>query len=246
VIATGATEARDLSIPGRALAGIELAMDYLGAQNRVVSGERDRTPIDARDRDVVILGGGDTGSDCLGTALRQGARSVTQVELMPRLPEHANPATPWPLWQLVHRTSSSQEEGGRREFALSTKRFLGEDAVRGLELVEVERRGGVLVERPGTERVLPASLVLLALGFRGPERGALDGVPLDAQGRLAADAQGFSVEAGLFACGDARRGQSLVVWAIWEGRECARAVDAYLGQRLGAARVPQRWELARP
>jgi glutamate synthase (NADPH/NADH) small chain len=246
VLATGATEARDLPIPGRSLPGIELAMHFLVAQNRVVSGELDRTPIDARDRDVVILGGGDTGSDCLGTALRQGARSVTQIELMPRLPEHANPATPWPLWQLVHRTSSSQEEGGLREFALSTKRFLGEQAVRGLELVEVERQGGGIVERPGTERVVEASLVLLALGFVGPERGPLAGLALDAHGRLAADTRGFSVAPGLFACGDARRGQSLVVWAIWEGRECARAVDLHLGQRLEAARMPQRWELGRP
>ncbi len=246
VLATGATEARELSIPGRSLPGIELAMRYLGAQNRVVSGELARTPIDARDRDVVILGGGDTGSDCLGTALRQGARSVTQVELMPRPPEHGNPATPWPLWQLVHRTSSSQEEGGRREFALLTKRFLGDGSVQGLEVVEVERRGDALVERPGTERVLEATLVLLALGFVGPAPGPLVGLALDAQGRLAADTRGFSVAPGLFACGDARRGQSLVVWAIWEGRECARAVDLHLGQRLEAARVPQRWELGRP
>lgn len=245
VLATGATVARELPIPGRELSGVHLAMDYLGAQNRVVSGELERTPIDAKDRDVVILGGGDTGSDCLGTALRQGARSVTQIELLPKPPDGENPATPWPLWQAIHRTSSSQEEGGIREFALQTKRFIGEGAVRGLEVIEVERVDGALVERPGTERVIPADLVLLALGFVGPERAPLEAVALDARGNVRADTRGWaSSEAGVFACGDARRGQSLVVWAIWEGRECARAVDGFLGQRLGATRLPQRWVLA--
>jgi glutamate synthase (NADPH/NADH) small chain len=246
VLATGASLARELQVPGRELGGIHLAMPYLSAQNRVVSGELAATPIDARGRDVVILGGGDTGSDCLGTALRQGARSVTQIELLAKLPEGTNAATPWPLWQAIHRTSSSQEEGGLREFALKTKRFVGEREVTGLEVVDVERVDGALVERPGSERVIPASLVLLALGFVGPEPALLGELERDARSNVQADTRSWATsEPGVFACGDARRGQSLVVWAIWEGRECARAVDAFLGQPLGATRQPQRWELPR-
>lgn len=246
VIATGATEARDLPVPGRALAGIHFAMDYLGANNRVVSGEAASTPIDAKDHDVVILGGGDTGSDCLGTALRQGARSVTQIELLPRPPDGSNPETPWPHWPLVYRTSSSQEEGGERVFAILTRRFVGEGRVQALEVAEVERVEGRFVPKPGTERRIPATLVLLAMGFTGPSVATWSGTSLttDARGNVAADTASFaSNEAGVFACGDARRGQSLVVWAIWEGRECAQRVDAFLMHEQRLPSQPQRWEL---
>ncbi len=254
VLATGSTRARDLAgVPGRELSGVHLAMDYLTAQNRVIAGELDRTPIDARDRDVVILGGGDTGSDCLGTALRQGARSVTQIELMPRPPDETNPETPWPHWPLIYRTSSSQEEGGERLFAILTQR-LKESAsepgrVGALEVVEVVRDEGRFVPVAGTERTIDATLVLLAMGFVGPEAETWSGTELeqDARGNVAADERSFrSSQPDVFACGDARRGQSLVVWAIWEGRECARSVDAFL---IGDERLrsqPQRWLPARP
>lgn len=253
VIATGSTRARDLDVPGRRLAGVHLAMDYLAAQNRVVSGEASTTPIDAKDRDVVILGGGDTGSDCLGTALRQGARSVTQIELMPRPPDEVNEATPWPHWPLIYRTSSSQEEGGERLFAILTQR-LSESAsepgrVGALEVVEVERKDGRFEHVAGSERTIDATLVLLAMGFVGPEAETWAGTELerDARGNVAADERSFvSSQPNVFACGDARRGQSLVVWAIWEGRECARSVDAFL---IGDERLrsqPQRWLPARP
>lgn len=249
VIATGATQPRELSVPGRSLSGIHPAMDYLTANNRSVSGEAGPTPIDARDQDVVILGGGDTGSDCLGTALRQGARSVVQIELLPRPPEGTNPETPWPHWPLVYRTSSSQEEGGERAFSILTQRFLGEERVEALEVVEVERIEGRFVPKAGSERTIPATLVLLALGFTGPEEASWAGTTLstDARSNVLADARSFaSTEAGVFACGDARRGQSLVVWAIWEGRECARSVDAFLTHEARLPTQPQRWEMPRP
>jgi len=254
VLATGSTRARDLTgVPGRELGGIHLAMDYLPAQNRVVSGEAKSTPIDAKDRDVVILGGGDTGSDCLGTALRQGARSVTQIELMPRPPDDENPETPWPHWPLIYRTSSSQEEGGERLFAILTQRLIESSTEPGhvgaLEVVEVERKDGRFVPIEGIERKIPATLVLLAMGFVGPEPSTWSGTELALDGRqnVLADTTRFTTsEAGIYACGDARRGQSLVVWAIWEGRECARSVDAFL---IGDERLrsqPQRWVPERP
>jgi glutamate synthase (NADPH) small chain len=251
VLATGATMARELEVPGRELAGIHRAMDYLSASNRLVSGEAASTPIDAAGHDVVILGGGDTGSDCLGTALRQGARCVTQIELMPRPPEHANAATPWPHWPLIYRTSSSQEEGGERKFAILTERFEpgAPGRVGGLSVVEVELRDGRFEKRPGTEQTIPATLVLLAMGFTGPDAATWTGseLALDPRGNVRADTTAFATsEAGVFACGDARRGQSLVVWAIWEGRECARAVDAFLVGQPRLPSQPQRWALARP
>jgi glutamate synthase (NADPH/NADH) small chain len=230
LIATGATVARDLDLEGRALAGIHVAMDFLTAQNRVVRGSLDATPISAAGRDVVILGGGDTGSDCLGTAIRQGARSVRQIELLPRPPETRAAETPWPLWPTLFRVSSSQEEGGERSFALRTVRFLGEGRVRAIECVEVARVDGKLVDVPGTEQLIETDLVLLALGFSGPERAPLAPMNvLDARGLVSADATRFETPAkNVFACGDARRGQSLVVWAIWEGRQAAHAIDEVL------------------
>jgi glutamate synthase (NADPH) small chain len=241
----GSTKGRDLPIPGRELGGIHFAMHFLPQQNRVVAGDTVKEQILATGRHVVILGGGDTGSDCLGTSLRQGAASVTQIELLPRPPEERTEDMPWPHWPMILRTSSSQEEGGERQFALLTKRFLGDASgrVRALEVVEVEWviDGGrrVMREREGTLREIPCDLVLLAMGFVGPEEASWSGTALakDERGNVKADLTSFaSNERGVFACGDARRGQSLVVWAIWEGRECARAVDAYL---LGESRLPQ-------
>ncbi len=207
VLAVGATVARELPLEGRELAGIHLAMDFLVPQNRAIAGDAVTGAPSAKGKRVVILGGGDTGSDCLGTALRQGARAVTQIELMPQPPDHDPLA--WPDWPMILRTSSSQEEGGERDFAVMTKRFLGSQGkLTGLEAVRVERQGGKLVELPGSAFVIEADLCLLALGFVGST--------LKASGE------------GVFTCGDARRGQSLVVWAIAEGRDCARDVHAYL------------------
>jgi glutamate synthase (NADPH/NADH) small chain len=224
VIATGATVPRDLEVPGRALDGVHFAMDFLVPQNRVTSGALDTTPIDARGRRVLVLGGGDTGSDCVGTALRQGAASVTSIELLPRPPETRAASTPWPLWPVMFRVSSSHEEGGVREFALRTTHFVGEAGrVTGIACTGVERRGNGLVDVAGSDRVLEADLVLLALGFTGPERAALAGAALH---------DDFTTSMpGVFACGDARRGQSLVVWAIWEGRRVAETADAFLAAR---------------
>jgi glutamate synthase (NADPH/NADH) small chain len=232
LVATGATIARDLDLPGRSLEGIHVAMDFLTAQNRVVRGTLDATPISAAGKNVVILGGGDTGSDCLGTALRQGAASVTQIELLPRPPDARATETPWPLWPTLFRVSSSQEEGGARSFALRTTRFVGEGRVRAIACVEVERVDGKLVDVPGSEREIETDLVLLALGFTGPERAPLEAMNvLDARGLVAADTTSFRTPAkDVFACGDARRGQSLVVWAIWEGRQAARAIDEHLSR----------------
>ncbi len=252
VVATGAAVARELPIPGRELLGVHRAMDYLVQQNRVVAGDviEPSARLDARGRDVVVLGGGDTGSDCVGTAHRQGARSVTQIELLPRPPDVRAEETPWPRWPLVMRTSSSQEEGGSREFAFLTKRFVVGDGgrVRALLGVEVEwdasRRR--FDEKPGTEREIPCDLVLLALGFTGPEAGTWTGSDLatDARGNVLASTERFVTnDPKLYACGDVRRGQSLVVWAIWEGRECARAVDRALLGEVRMPRVPLRWAL---
>jgi glutamate synthase (NADPH/NADH) small chain len=223
VLAVGASVARDLECEGRGLAGVHLAMPYLKEQNELVAGERSTLSIDARGKDVIILGGGDTGSDCLGTALRQGARSVTQLELMPRPPEHRSSATPWPEWPTIFRTSSSQEEGGRRDFAVLTKRFLGSSRVEAIETVRVALDGKTLREVPGSEQRLQADLVLLSLGFSGPERAFFD--PARAQPKV-------------FVCGDAQRGALLVVWAIWEGRECARAVDRAIRQTTRLTSMP--------
>jgi len=242
VIATGARRARDLDVPGRDLAGVVLAMDYLTEQNEVVGGEVAAARHDVRGKRVVILGGGDTGSDCLGTALRQGAAHVTQLELWPAPPAVRTADNPWPRWPIVLRTSSSQEEGGDRAFAIRTTRLSSDGAGRlaALHGVPVAVEGGRLVDQPG-EVALPADTLILALGFTGPETSALVeqlGVGLDARGNIATDARGATGVPGVYCAGDAHRGASLIVWAIAEAREVARAVDAEL--RGGASCVPAR------
>ncbi len=228
----GATLGRDLPVEGRDLDGIHLAMDYLVPSNRVQEGDLQRAPIHAEGKDVVIIGGGDTGADCLGTALRQGARSTTQLEIMPRPPEERPDSTPWPTWPLVYRTSSAHEEGGERLFSVNTQRFVGDDGkVSGLELVEVQMIDGRFQPVEGTERVLPAQLVLLAMGFTGPQRtGLLEalGVELDGRGNVVRDADWATNVPDVFVAGDMGRGQSLIVWAIAEGRAAAAAVDRHL------------------
>ncbi len=224
VIATGAMRPRDLDVPGRDLDGVIVAMDFLTAQNRVVGGERATTPYDMRGKRVVILGGGDTGSDCLGTALRQGAANVTQIELMPALPTERGAANPWPAWPLVFRTSSSQEEGGERAFAFRTTRLEGDgDTLTALV--------GERVDAPGIEVRMPIEVLILALGFTGPDAGDLVsqlGVELDPRGNIVVDARYATSVPGVYAGGDAHRGASLIVWAIAEGRELARSIDAQL------------------
>ena len=241
LLCMGAELARDLPIEGRELEGVEFAMDFLPQQNRRVAGDAlDReTEIVATGKHVVVLGGGDTGSDCVGTSHRQGAKSVTSVELLERPPDSRHPATPWPLWPLMFRSSSSHEEGGARAYALMTKRFLGaKGRVEALEMVEVrfgepDASGRPTIDEvPDSTEVRPVDLVLLAMGFVHPvHEGLVDdlGVERDPRGNVLADTRGYQTsEPGVFAAGDCRRGQSLVVWAISEGREAARAVDTYL------------------
>ena len=232
LLAGGSTLGRDLPVEGRELDGIHLAMEYLVPSNRVQEGDLQAAPIDASGKDVVIIGGGDTGADCLGTAIRQGARSITQLEIMPRPPQERPDSTPWPTWPLVYRTSSAHEEGGERLFSVNTKRFVGEQGrVTGLELVDVEMVDGRFQPVEGSERVLPAQLVTLAMGFTGPQRtGLLEAleVELDGRGNVArSDAWATNVP-GVFVAGDMGRGQSLIVWAIAEGRSAAAAVDRHL------------------
>ncbi|MDQ3503839.1 MAG: glutamate synthase subunit beta [Actinomycetota bacterium] len=233
----GSTVGRDLPVEGRDLDGIHLAMTYLEPSNRVQEGDLQASPISAEGKDVVILGGGDTGADCLGTAIRQGARSITQLEIMPRPPEERPDSTPWPTWPLIYRTSSAHEEGGERMFSVNTQRFVGADGrLSGLELVDVELVDGRFTPVDGTARVLPAQLVLLAMGFTGPLRtGLLEqlGVELDGRGNVARGADWATSAPGVFVAGDMGRGQSLIVWAIAEGRSAAAAVDRSLcGQTL--------------
>jgi glutamate synthase (NADPH/NADH) small chain len=241
LLCCGSEKPRDLTIEGRGLAGIHYAMDFLTQQNRRDAGDRidPAEAILATGLHVVVLGGGDTGSDCVGTSHRQGAASVTSLELLERPPDTRAASTPWPNWPLMFRTSSSHEEGGRREFAVSTRRFLGaEGRISELDTVKVrfhppDASGRARMEEiAGSEQRIRADLVLLAMGFVGPVREGLLGdlgVRLDARGNVAADLRDFATsEPGVFAAGDCRRGQSLVVWALWEGREAARAVDRYL------------------
>ena len=242
LLAGGSTVGRDLPVPGRELDGIHLAMEYLVPSNRVQEGDLQAPPITAEGKDVVIIGGGDTGADCLGTALRQGARSVTQLEIMPRPPQERPDATPWPTWPLIYRTSSAHEEGGDRLFSVNTQRFVGEDGhVTGLELVDVEMKDGRFEPVEGSERILPAQLVTLAMGFTGPQRtGLLEalGVELDGRGNVARDDAWATSVPDVFVAGDMGRGQSLIVWAIAEGRSAAAAVDRHLcGETLLPAPV---------
>jgi glutamate synthase (NADPH) small chain len=239
LLAGGATVPRGLPVPGAGLDGIHQAMEYLPAANRAVA--RGAEPaLTARGRHVVIIGGGDTGADCLGTAHRQGAASVTQLEIMPRPPDARPAGQPWPTYPMIYRVSSAHEEGGSRVYAVSTREFLGDSdgRVRALRLVEVEGPGRGFAGVPGTERELRCDLVLLAMGFTGAERpGLLDGlgVAADARGNVARDAAFATSVPGVFVAGDMGRGQSLIVWAIAEGRSAAAAVDAYL---MGESTLP--------
>jgi glutamate synthase (NADPH) small chain len=243
VLAIGATAARDLSIPGRDLTGIMQAMEYLPPSNRAALGERVAGQPLATGLDVVIIGGGDTGADCLGTTLRQGAKSVTQLEILPRPGDERPSSQPWPTYPMIYRVSSAHEEGGERVYAVSTQEFLddGSGRVGGLRLVDVEFADGRFSPVPGRERTLPTQLVLLAMGFTGPEKGPLLdqlGVEFDTRGNVARDDRYMSSVPGVFVAGDAGRGQSLIVWAIAEGRSCAAGVDAWLSE-TGTTSLPR-------
>ncbi|WP_448639947.1 glutamate synthase subunit beta [Geodermatophilus sp. URMC 63] len=241
VLAAGATVGRDLPAPGRELSGIHLAMEFLPFGNRQALGELDDPPITAAGKDVVIIGGGDTGADCLGTSHRQGARSVTQLEIMPAPPDTRAEGNPWPTYPMIMRISSAHEEGGERLYSVNTERFLGDDEghVRALVIHEVERVDGRFQKVEGTERELPAQLVLLAMGFTGVQREGLVetlGLELDARGNVARDEEFMSTVPGVFVAGDVGRGQSLIVWAIAEGRAAAGAADTWL---TGSSMLPR-------
>ena len=240
VIAVGSTIGRDLPVEGRELGGIHQAMEFLPLANRVQEGDVDVPVIDAGGRHVVIIGGGDTGADCLGTSHRHLAASVTQLEIMPQPPEARPGSQPWPTYPMTYRVSSAHEEGGERLYAVSTKRFVGDDAgrVRAIVLVDVEWVDGRLSEVAGTEREVPADLVLLAMGFTGPEADSLAtqlGVEVDSRGNIVRSDDYESSVRGVFVAGDAGRGQSLIVWAIAEGRSAAASVDRFLS---GSSNLP--------
>jgi glutamate synthase (NADPH) small chain len=244
VVLTGGSEtSRDLPVPGRDLDGVHFAMEFLPQQNKVVAGDKVKGQIKATGKHVIVIGGGDTGSDCVGTSNRQGAASVTQFELLPQPPEHEDKPLTWPYWPTKLRTSSSHEEGCDREFAIATKELVGvKGKVTALKTVRVQWQGGKMVELPGSEQESKADLVLLAMGFVAPTASVLDafGVDKDARGNAKAstdDAGGYRTNVDkIFAAGDMRRGQSLVVWAIREGRQAARAVDAFL---MGSSSLPR-------
>ena len=240
VIAIGATIARDLDIPGRALRGVHQAMEVLPLANRVQEGDLARSPLDVSGKHVVIIGGGDTGADCLGTAHRQGAASVTQLEILPTPPQTRPDAQPWPTYPMTYRVSSAHEEGGERVFAVSTQEFVddGTGQVRALRIVDVEAHEGGLRPVPGSEREIPADVVMLAMGFTGPQAESFVeqlGLSLDARGNIVRSADYRTDVEGVFVAGDAGRGQSLIVWAIAEGRAAAAAVDAHLS---GSTQLP--------
>ncbi len=243
LLAGGAEQSRDLPVPGRELDGIHFAMEFLPQQNRVNAGGKVKDQIRADGKHVIVIGGGDTGSDCVGTSNRHGAASVTQFEVMPMPPEQENKPLVWPYWPLKLRTSSSHEEGCQREFAISTKEFIGKNGkVTGLKTVHVEFKDGKFVEIPGTEKEYQADLVLLAMGFVSPVTTILDAFGIEKDGRGNAKAStdftgGYATSVPkVFAAGDIRRGQSLVVWAIREGRQAARAVDEFL---MGCSDLPR-------
>ncbi|MBK7791895.1 MAG: glutamate synthase subunit beta [Betaproteobacteria bacterium] len=246
VVSGGAEAPRDLPVPGRELAGVHFAMEFLPQQNRVVAGDVVPAQLTATGKHVVVIGGGDTGSDCVGTSNRQGAKSVTQFELLPQPPERENKEMVWPYWPVKLRTSSSHEEGCQRDWAVATKRFEGRQGrVEKLVAVRVEWQKGAggqtrMVEVPGSEFELAADLVLLAMGFVSPVQDGLLaqlGVACDARSNVRANADDYRTSVdGVFAAGDMRRGQSLVVWAIREGRQCARAVDLFL---MGSTLLPR-------
>jgi glutamate synthase (NADPH/NADH) small chain len=246
VLAGGAEDARQLQIPGAEMPGVRLAMEFLTQQNKRVAGDDElraapRGSLTATGKHVVVLGGGDTGSDCVGTSNRQGAKSVTQLEIMPKPPEKEDKALTWPDWPMKLRTSSSHQEGVERDWAVLAKRVIGDgEKVTGLECVRVEWVDRQMQEIAGSEFTIPADLILLAMGFVGPKKAGLleqAGVALDPRGNVAADTERYATsEPGVFACGDMRRGQSLVVWAIREGRQAARAVDEAL---MGVSELPR-------
>ncbi|WP_228977879.1 glutamate synthase subunit beta [Streptomyces sp. DH12] len=241
VIAAGATTARDLPVPGRELRGVYQAMEYLPLANKVQEGDFVAPPVTAEGKHVVVIGGGDTGADCVGTAHRQGALSVTQLEIMPRPGEDRAPHQPWPTFPMLYKVTSAHEEGGERVYSVSTTHFEGDEDgnVQWLHLVEVEFVDGKLTQKPGTERRIPAQLVTLAMGFTGTDRenGLVEqfGLDLDERGNVARDGEYQTNVPGVFVAGDAGRGQSLIVWAIAEGRSAARGVDRYL---TGASDLP--------
>ena len=241
VLAGGSTTARDLPIPGRELDGIHQAMEYLPHANRVQQGDLATSPIDVAGKKVVIIGGGDTGADCLGTAHRQGASSISQFEIMPRPPEERPTANPWPTWPMIYRTSSAHEEGGERVFSVNTEAFLddGDGRVRALKAHEVEMVDGRFEKVEGSDFELEADFVFLAMGFTGPESSWITeqfGVELDARSNVARDEHWSTDVPGVFVAGDMGRGQSLIVWAIAEGRSCAASVDRYL---MGRTLLPE-------
>jgi glutamate synthase (NADPH/NADH) small chain len=243
VLLTGGSEvSRDLPVPGRELSGVHFAMEFLPQQNKVNAGDKFKDQLRADGKHVIVIGGGDTGSDCVGTSNRHGATSVTQFEVMPQPPEQENKPLVWPYWPLKLRTSSSHEEGCEREFAISTKEFIGKNGqVTGLKTVHVEMKDGKLTEVPGTEKEYKADMVLLAMGFTNPVASVLDAFGVDKDNR--GNAKAHTEEGGyitnvakVFAAGDMRRGQSLVVWAIREGRQAARTIDQFL---MGESELPR-------
>ncbi len=243
VLAGGAEYPRDLPVPGREFDGVHFAMDFLAPQNKVVAGDKIENQIKATNKHVVVIGGGDTGSDCVGTSNRHGAASITQFELMPQPPEKENKELVWPNWPLKLRTSSSHEEGCERDWSVTTKKLIGENGkVNGLVAARVEWKDGKMQEVPNSEFTIKADLVLLAMGFVSPIQKVLDafGIEKDQRGNAKADTEGqLSYHTSVnkvFAAGDMRRGQSLVVWAIREGRQCARAVDEFL---MGSSTLPR-------
>ncbi|MEI6041147.1 MAG: glutamate synthase subunit beta [Actinomycetes bacterium] len=241
VLAVGATNWRDLDVPGRELKGIHQAMEYLPWGNKQGLNELTEVPpINAAGKHVVILGGGDTGADCLGTAIRQGAASITQLEIMPRPTEERPTSQPWPTYPMIYRVSSAHEESGERIFSVSTEKFLGDEKgnLRALQIVESKFENGKFVKVPGSEKEIPADLVFLAMGFVGPEKSELLTqleVELDDRGNIKRDGSYATNVEGVFVAGDAGRGQSLIVWAIAEGRSAAAAVDEFL---VGETQLP--------
>jgi glutamate synthase (NADPH/NADH) small chain len=241
VLAVGSTIGRELPVPGRELGGIHQAMEYLPQANRVALGRLVEDQITAKDKHVVIIGGGDTGADCLGTAIRQQAKSIVQLEIMPTPPDERPAHQPWPTYPMIYRVSSAHEEAGERVYSVSTSEFIGDydDNVASLRMSEVRFDAGKIVPVEGTEREIPAQLVLLAMGFVGPETDTVIsqlGAAIDERGNVARDKNYATDVDGVFACGDAGRGQSLIVWAIAEGRACAAGVDEYLS---GSTKLPR-------
>jgi glutamate synthase (NADPH) small chain len=241
VLAVGSTIGRELPVPGRELGGIHQAMEYLPQANRAALGRLVEDQITAKDKHVVIIGGGDTGADCLGTAIRQQPMSIVQLEIMPTPPDERPAHQPWPTYPMIYRVSSAHEEAGERVYSVSTSEFIGDydDNVASLRMSEVRFDAGKIVPVEGTEREIPAQLVLLAMGFVGPERDTVIsqlGAALDERGNVARDKNYATDVDGVFVCGDAGRGQSLIVWAIAEGRACAAGVDEYLS---GSTKLPR-------